>query len=124
MVHRQRGELDETVVEQRIGTDQKCIGLLPHKARKGRIDLAIGAGVKDFALPPKGRSRRLHVVDRALSKKRRRRLLRCGISNRLMTAVGPKPERLFGGHTSGSAECRHGRQSSPLVKPHHLLSLG
>jgi hypothetical protein len=27
-------------------------------------------------------------VDRALSKKRRRRLLRCGISNRLMTAVG------------------------------------
>ena len=44
VAHRQHGELDATADEQRVGTNQECVGPILHKARKGRIDLAIGAG--------------------------------------------------------------------------------
>jgi hypothetical protein len=41
----------------RLGTDQECIGTFLHKARKSRIDVAIGAGGEDFNLPPNDCSR-------------------------------------------------------------------
>ena len=59
MVDRQRGELYDPVGEERVGIDEECVGPLLHEARKGRIDLVIGAGGEDFDLPPDGRSRRL-----------------------------------------------------------------
>jgi len=66
MVRRQRRELYATAVEQRIVTDQECVGPLMPETRKGRIDLATGARGEDFDLPPNGHSRCPHVCDRGL----------------------------------------------------------
>src|SRR5262249_12627714 len=67
MVRRQRGEVYATAVEQRIVTDQECVGPLMPEARKGRIDLVIGARAKNFDLPPNGHSCCAQVCDRGLS---------------------------------------------------------
>ena len=67
---RQRDELHAPGDEQRVGTDQECIGPLFHKRRKGRIDVAICAGGDDFDLPPDRRSRRLQFRDKGLGNKR------------------------------------------------------
>jgi hypothetical protein len=45
----------------------------------------------------------------------RRRLLRCGILIRPMTALGPHPDRLIGRRMSASAGCRHGRETSYTI---------
>src|SRR5262245_63481695 len=55
-----RRKLYPTVDEHWVGTDNKCIGPLLHKARKGRVDTAIGTGGEDLDLPPNSPSRRLH----------------------------------------------------------------
>ena len=56
-----------TAVEQRIVIDQQCVGPLMPEARKGRIDLVIGARGENFDLPPNGYSCCPHVCDRGLS---------------------------------------------------------
>jgi hypothetical protein len=58
VVRRKRNELHSTVVEQWGGTYQKRINRLLRKTRKGRIDVAAGAGVEDFDLLPSDQSRR------------------------------------------------------------------
>src|SRR5262249_33598735 len=63
----QRGEVYATAVEQRIVIDQQCVGPLMPEARKGRIDLVIGARGENFDLPPNGYSCCPHVCDRGLS---------------------------------------------------------
>jgi hypothetical protein len=52
MVRRQRDEVYAAAVEERIVIDQECVNLLRPEARKGHINLAIGARGKDFNLPP------------------------------------------------------------------------
>ena len=52
-MRRQRGELDTTTGEVRVGKDQECVGPLLRKARKGRLD---------FALQGKKLSGRWHLV--------------------------------------------------------------
>jgi hypothetical protein len=51
MVRRQRSEVYATAVEERIVTDQECIGALMPETRKGRIDLATRARGEDFGKP-------------------------------------------------------------------------
>ncbi len=54
VAHRQRRQLDAAVGKKDVRTDQKCVSPHLHEARKGHIDLAIGAGGEDFNLPPSG----------------------------------------------------------------------
>src|SRR5262249_15586208 len=68
MVSRQRNELYAAVVGQGAGSDQEGINWLLRKARKDRIDVANGAGVEDFNLPPNGQSRSPNVRDNALGR--------------------------------------------------------
>src|SRR6516225_9121552 len=51
----------------RIVIDQECVNLLRPEARKDHINLAIGARVKDFNLPPNRHSCCPRVCDRGLS---------------------------------------------------------
>src|SRR5262249_14180474 len=67
MVRRQRDEVYATAVEQRIVTDQECVGSLMPEARKGCIDLVIGARGENSDLPPNGHGCCPHVCDRRLS---------------------------------------------------------
>jgi hypothetical protein len=46
--------LHPTAEIQRIGVDHDRLGALVQKDRKGRVDLAIGAGIQNFDLPPNG----------------------------------------------------------------------
>src|SRR6266404_8801999 len=48
----QRNELYATGTEQGVVNNQKCVSLLVRKARKGRVDVGIGTGRKDFDLFP------------------------------------------------------------------------
>jgi len=67
MVRRQRDEVYATAVEERIVIDQECVNLLRPEARKGHVNLAIGARGKDFNLPPNRHSCCPRVCDRGLS---------------------------------------------------------
>ena len=66
MARRKRDKLHAARDKQRLGTDQKCIGPLFNKRRKGRIDVGICTGGDDFDLPPDRRSRRLQFRDKRL----------------------------------------------------------
>ena len=48
VVRSQRDELDATVVQQRVGTDQECVRPFLHQAGKGGVKLKIGAGIEAF----------------------------------------------------------------------------
>jgi hypothetical protein len=64
---RQCGQLHRTVSEQRVGTDQQCVGSVLHGVAECRADIAIGCGGEDFELLSHGRSSRLHVGDHGLN---------------------------------------------------------
>ncbi len=74
IVHGWRSELHETAVEQRVGTEQEGLGPLLREARKGRIDVAIGAGVKDFRRRPSKRYGPRVRTSRSLPRLRRPRV--------------------------------------------------
>jgi len=56
--HKLRGARDE----ERIGRDQKCIGAHLDQLRKGRIDVATGAGIQDVDLLPDAAGGGLNVI--------------------------------------------------------------
>jgi hypothetical protein len=58
------------VGKNRVGADQQCAAGLLHQVCEGHIDLATGAGAKDFDWKPKRRSARLQVFDNGIGKRR------------------------------------------------------
>ena len=67
--HRQHDELHATGDEQRVRTDQECIGPLFDERCKGIVDVTTCAGADDFDLLPDSRSRRLQFRDIGLRDK-------------------------------------------------------
>jgi len=54
MARRQRSKLDAPAVEERVGSNEKCVGAVAHHGDEGRLDLAAGAGVEDLNLQSNG----------------------------------------------------------------------
>jgi hypothetical protein len=59
VAHCRRGELHAAGDEQFIRTDEESVDPLLCEARKGGVDLVIGASGEDFDLPPNGHGCRL-----------------------------------------------------------------
>ena len=55
MMRCQGDKLYATVTKQRVGTHQECIDPLLRKARKDRVNVAIGAGIEDIDLHTNGK---------------------------------------------------------------------
>ena len=69
VTRRQRDDLRMSAEKKCIGTDQQCATGLLHQVCEGRINLATGAGAKDFDWKPKRRSARLQVFDNGIGKR-------------------------------------------------------
>ena len=54
-------------MKEGAGADEEGVGPLAHKRRKGRLDLAAGAGVENLDLQPDGVRSRLHVCSTSVS---------------------------------------------------------
>src|SRR5262245_57281670 len=63
MTRSQRDDLDATIVEQPVSTDQQRVRALLHDTRKGGVDLTIVGGREKFDLRPCCRSCCLDVLD-------------------------------------------------------------
>ena len=63
MACRQRHELFAAAVEERIGTDDECVGMLLDKSIKGGLEFALGAGFQDIKLHALRPRRFLHGFD-------------------------------------------------------------
>ena len=59
MACRRDGKLHAPSAEKQVRTDEEGIEALAHKACKGRINFANGAGIEDLNLHPEGGSSRL-----------------------------------------------------------------
>src|SRR5205085_8094701 len=94
MMHGQRRELLESVVEERTTADDECFDPSLDEGCESGLDLAFGAGVKDVKLDPLCYRCRLHLRDDALGGRRiivwvRQKSHRSGVGNHLRQQFEP-----------------------------------